>query len=99
MTILFIVIMIEFFSTNLMAQTNHVFNSFKEIYDSRFPRFKYAYDTSSQTHDYSRNCIRCSWFWQRRPDGYISKHGHRICTYPVQMEKKRSEFKEFINKL
>lgn len=54
MKIYFIIIMIPI-SIALIGQNDHISNSYKRIYDTRYPALKYYYDSSTQTHDYSGN--------------------------------------------
>lgn len=39
----------------LIGQSDHVTNSYKRMYDAKYPAFKYFYDSITQTHDYSGN--------------------------------------------
>ena len=55
MKLLFITFVCGILSMTLEAQTDHITNSYKETYDVSFPKLKYSYDSSGQTHDYSGN--------------------------------------------
>ena len=48
------IVMIQF-SIALFGQTDHVSNSYKRMYDAKYPALKYSYDSTTQTHDYSGN--------------------------------------------
>ena len=43
------------FSIALIAQSDHLTNSYKSTYHAKYPALKYYYDATTETHDYSGN--------------------------------------------